>query len=138
MLIPQQIQLQQLETKLKHIEKKRDKIAIQIAKTLNLPNVWDMGMVDWTNPQIQDLKTTYFELEDEQTRLYWEVRELEAYMNGDIEKVTAERTVSEFLESQPIEKVFEYMKHYDLTSHRLIEKVIDNPDYIEETYGVKA
>ena len=42
----------QMKTKLRELQRKRENLAIHVAKTLNLPSIWTLDMVDWNNPEI--------------------------------------------------------------------------------------
>lgn len=117
---------------------KRDNLAIQVAKTLNLPNVWTLDMVDWDNPLIKGLGEDLRELDCEINELNWDIAEAEAIQENNHDYFQAEKTVYSFLGDLSPEDALTYLKGLGLTTHGLIGKVAENPNFISETYGVKV
>lgn len=73
-------------------------------------------------------------LDAEITRLYWEIEEAEAIRNGTYSRFEAEKAVYHFINKTPDKQLFDYLKENGLTTHRLIDEVEKNPDFIKETY----
>lgn len=121
----------EMKTRLRAMQHKRDNLAIEVAKILNLPNVWSLDMVDWNNPLVSNYKDEIFTLEENIKDLRWKIRcEEEPY-----DLLIAEKKVYAFLGNVPSEKALAYLKEMGLTTHGLIWKVRENPNFIVETYG---
>lgn len=73
-------------------------------------------------------------LDAEITRLYWEIEEAEAIRNGTYSRFEARKTVYHFINKTPDKQLFDYLTEQGLTTHRLIDEVEKNPDFIQETY----
>ena len=66
------------------------------------------------------------ELEIEQRQLYWKIHELEHPED------TATREAYRFLNSMPSSESVDFLIQESLTTHELIEKIRENPDYLKE------
>ena len=73
-------------------------------------------------------------LDDEITQLYWEIEEAKAIRDGNYGRFEAKKTVYHFINKTPDKQLFDYLKEQELTTHRLIDEVEKNPDFIQETY----
>ena len=73
-------------------------------------------------------------LDAEVTKLHWEIEEAKAIRNNTYPRFEAEKTVYHFINKTPDKQLFDYLKEQGLTTHRLIDEVEKNPDFIQETY----
>ena len=127
-----------MKSRLQKMNRKRDVIAIEIAKKQNLPNLWDLSMVNWDDPNIADEKVTILQLINDINNLHWKIEEAEAINNGELDRHKAKVTVWKFLNSLEDEEKFEYLASVGMSTVGLIEAVMENPDFIQETYRVEA
>lgn len=125
-------QIMARKTQLRAMERKRDKIAIEIAKILNFPSIWTINMIDWTVPEVASFKEEFCNLECQITELDWEIAEAEAVKRGDYDYFMAERKVYNKLSKIPIEDEKTLLKSLGLTKSGLIAKVADNPNFLDE------
>jgi len=128
----------EMKAHLRAMERKRDTLAIQVAKTLNLPSIWTLEMVDWNNPLITGIGDELKQLDCEINELTWDIAEAEAIQENNLDFFQAEKTVYSFLGKLSTEDALSYLKQLGLTTHGLIGKVAENPNFISETYGVKV
>lgn len=124
----------QMKTQLRAMEHKRDNICIEIAIIQNLPNLWDMTMVDWDDPEISHLKEPYSQITGEISKLYWEIEELEAIILGEEDIYHARKTVYTFLDEIGHAKSLEYLQRIGMSTIALVDEVMRNPDFIKQTY----
>lgn len=127
-------QISQMKSRLRAMERKRDNIAIDIARMQNLPNIWTIDMIDWTDPQAKELHPAFSKLDCDITQLKWSIAEAEAIRDNTTDFFYAERAVYAFLGRLPAETALAYLKSLGLTTHGLIGKVAENPDFIGETF----
>ena len=66
------------------------------------------------------------ELEIEQRQLFWKIHELEHPED------TATREAYRFLNSMPSSESIDFLIQESLTTHELIERIRENPDYLSE------
>ena len=126
----------QLKTQLRSMKKRRDEIAINIAKILNFPNIWTMAMVDWNNPEVSHFKEEYQQLDHNINWLSWEIEEAEAIRDGTIDyfnaKVKAYGFIHDNFHSLQEEADFFAKNSLVRGMSSLIEAIYMNPDYLEE------
>ena len=118
------------------MKKRRDEIAINIAKILNFPNIWTMAMVDWNNPEVSHFKEEYQQLDHNINWLTWEIEEAEAIRDGTIDyfnaKVKAYGFIHDNFHSLQEEADFFAKNSLVRGMSSLIEAIYMNPDYLEE------
>ena len=126
----------QLKTQLRAMKKRRDEIAINIAKILNFPNIWTMAMVDWSNPEVSHFKEEFQQLDHNINWLSWEIEEAEAIRDGTIDyfnaKVKAYGFIHDNFHSLQEEADFFAKNSLVRGMSSLIEAIYMNPDYLEE------
>ena len=126
----------QLKTQLRSMKKRRDEIAINIAKILNFPNIWTMAMVDWSNPEVSHFKEEFQQLDHNINWLSWEIEEAEAIRDGTIDyfnaKVKAYGFIHDNFHSLQEEADFFAKNSLVRGMSSLIEAIYMNPDYLEE------
>ena len=126
----------QLKTQLRSMKKRRDEIAINIAKILNFPNIWTMAMVDWSNPEVSHFKEEFQQLDHNINWLSWEIEEAEAIRDGTIDyfnaKVKAYGFIHDNFHSLQEEADFFAKNGLVRGMSSLIEAIYMNPDYLEE------
>ena len=124
-----------MKSQLRAMQKKRDGICVEIAIIQNLPNIWDMDMVDWDDPEISHIKEPYFKIKKECSDLFWKIEEAEAIQNNDLDRFKARKTVYTFLDEIGDTKSIQYLQRIGMNTLRLVDVVLENPDFIKETYG---
>lgn len=126
----------QMKSQLRAMEKKRDTLAIHVAKTLNLPSIWTLEMVDWTNPSVAGLHDEIMTLENNINKLQWEISEAEATLDGTLDyheaKVKAHQFISDNFNNFDDEIQFFKKNNLVRGMSSLIEAVYQNPDYLRE------
>jgi len=127
-----------MQSQLRAMTRKRDNMAIDIAKIQNLPNIWSTTMIDWDDPNISSIKDSFLQLEKDITALARKLEEAEAIRNDEWDKLIARRKVNNFLKSISDEEALEYLHSIKMTTIGLIDAVRRNPNFIKETYGVVA
>lgn len=129
-------EIEQLKTQLRSMKKRRDEIAINIAKILNFPNIWTMAMVDWSNPEVSHFKEEFQQLDHNINWLSWEIEEAEAIRDGTIDyfnaKVKAYGFIHDNFHSLQEEADFFAKNGLVRGMSSLIEAIYMNPDYLEE------
>ncbi len=124
-----------MKSQLRAKQKKRDDIAVEVAIIQNLPNIWDMEMVDWDDPEVSHLKEPYFQIKKECSDLFWKIEEAEAIQHDDLDRFKARKTVYTFLDEIGDAKSIQYLQRIGMNTLRLVDVVLENPDFIKETYG---
>ena len=127
-------ELHAMKSKLRAKQKKRDNIAVEVAIIQNLPNIWDMDMANWDDPEIAHLKEPYHTLKKEWSELFWEIEEAEAILNDEVELCRARKTVYTFLDEIGDAKSIEYLQRIGMSTIKLVDVVLTNPDFIKQTY----
>ena len=127
-------EIAQMKKQYRAMQKKRDNICIEIAIIQNMPNIWDMEMVNWNDPEIQHLKEPYSKMERECSKLFWEIEEAEAIRDNEYDKFVARKKVYTFLDEIGDAKSIEYLQRIGMNTLRLVDAVLNNPDFIKETY----
>lgn len=127
-------EIAQMKKQYRAMQKKRDNICVEIAIIQNMPNIWDMEMVNWNDPEIQHLKEPYFQIESECSKLFWEIEEAEAIRDNEYDKFVARKKVYTFLDEIGDAKSIEYLQRIGMSTLRLVDAVLNNPDFIKETY----
>ena len=84
-------EIAQMKKQYRAMQKKRDNICIEIAIIQNMPNLWDMTMVNWDDPEIQHLNEPYTKIERERSKLFWEIEEAEAIRDNEYDKFVARK-----------------------------------------------
>lgn len=74
-------------------------------------------------------------LDNEITKLHWEIKEAEAIRNNTYPRFEAEKTVYTFINSLPDKILFQYLHEIGMNVLRLIDAVEENPNFIKETYN---
>lgn len=74
-------------------------------------------------------------LDEEITKLHWEIEEAKAIRNNTYSRFKAERTVWTFVDNIPDKILFRYLQKIGMNTLELIDAVEKNPDFIKETYN---
>ena len=126
----------QMKTKLRELQRKRENLAIHVAKTLNLPSIWTLDMVDWNNPEVAGIKPKINSLEKEINDLSWEIDRQESIKENNMDffnaKIQANKFINENFTSFDDEVEF-YKKNGLLRGmSSFVERIVENPSYLEE------
>ena len=132
-------QVARMKTQLRAMEHKRDSIAVEIAILQNMPNIWTIDMIDWTDERIPaETEIEFFQLEENISELSWKIEEQEAIRDNEYDSFLARKTVYSFLNSLSDEESISYLKKIGMSTIGLVEQVRLNPNFIKETYEVKV
>ena len=126
----------EMKSNLRRMERKRDTLAIQVAKTLNFPSIWTTDMIDWNNPLVSDLHDEFKTLDGNINRLKWEISEAEAILDGTLDYHNAKVKAYKFMADNfnNFDDEVDFFKKNNLTQGMIsfIEEVYQNPDYLSE------
>lgn len=129
-------EIEQMKTKLRTLQRKRDNLAIQVAITLNLPSVWTLDMVDWNNPEVAGIKPQIDSLEKEINELSLELDYQESIkednMNFYNAKIQANKFVDENFNNFDDEIAFYKKNGLIRGMSSLIDMILKNPSYLDE------
>ena len=129
-------EIEQMKTKLRTLQRKRDNLAIHVAKTLNLPSVWTLDMVDWNNPEVAGIKPQIDSLEKEINELSLELDYQESIkednMNFYNAKIQANKFVDENFNNFDDEIAFYKKNGLIRGMSSLIDMILKNPSYLDE------
>jgi len=126
----------QMKTRLRALERKRDTLAIHVAKTLNLPNIWTLDMVDWNNPEVASIKPEIDTLDNQINELSWEIDRQESLQDGNIDYFNAKVKAHDFIQQNftNFDDEAEFYQKNNLVRgmSSLTQEILENPDYLEE------
>ena len=126
----------QMKTKLRTLQRKRDTLAIHVAKTLNLPSIWTLEMVDWNNPKVAGIKPEITTLEKQINTLSREIDYQESIKDNNIDFFNAEIQAKKFINENftNFDDEVEFYKKNGLIRgmSSFIERIVKNPSYIDE------
>lgn len=126
----------QMKTKLRTLQRKRENLAIHVAKTLNLPSIWTLDMVDWNNPEVAGIKPKINSLEKEINDLSWEIDRQESIKENNMDFFNAKIQANNFIKNNftSFDDEVEFYKKNGLLRgmSSLIDKIVKNPSYLEE------
>lgn len=126
----------QMKTKLRILQRKRDTLAIHVAKTLNLPSIWTLEMVDWNNPKVAGIKPEITTLEKQINTLSREIDYQESIKDNNIDFFNAEIQAKKFINENftNFDDEVEFYKKNGLIRgmSSFIERIVKNPSYIDE------
>ena len=126
----------EMKSNLRRMERKRDSLAIQVAKTLNFPSIWTTDMIDWNNPLVSDLHDEFKTLDSNINKLKWEISEAEAILDGTLDYHEAKVKAYKFMADNfnNFDDEVDFFKKNNLTQGMIsfIEEVYQNPDYLSE------
>ena len=129
-------EIEQMKTKLRTLQRKRDNLAINVAITLNLPSVWTLDMVDWNNPEVAGIKPQIDSLEKEINELSLELDYQESIkednMNFYNAKIQANKFVDENFNNFDDEIAFYKKNGLIRGMSSLIDMILKNPSYLDE------
>lgn len=118
------------------MQRKRDEIAITIAKILNFPNIWTVEMINWNHPKVAPFKEEFQNLDHDINTLSWQIAEAEAINNGTIDYFNAEVKAYGFMHDNfhSLEEEAEFFAKNGLIRgmSSLAEAIYNNPRYLEE------
>ena len=126
----------QMKTKLRELQRKRENLAIHVAKTLNLPSIWTLDMVDWNNPEIAGIKPKINSLEKEINDLSWEIDRQENIKENNMDFFNAKIQANNFIKNNFTsfdDEVAFYKKNGLIRGmSSFVERIVENPSYLEE------
>lgn len=126
----------QMKTKLRTLQRKRENLAIHVAKTLNLPSIWTLDLVDWNNPEVAGIKPKINSLEKEINDLSWEIDRQESIKENNMDFFNAKIQANNFIKNNftSFDDEVEFYKKNGLLRgmSSLIDKIVKNPSYLEE------
>jgi hypothetical protein len=124
------------KSQLRAMERKRDNIAITIAKILNFPNIWTVKMVDWNNPKVSHFKEEFQTLDHNINVLAGQIAEAEAINDGTIDYHNAKLKAYGFMHDNfhSLEEEAEFFAKNGLIRgmSSLAEAIYNNPRYLED------
>ena len=126
----------QMKTKLRELQRKRENLAIHVAKTLNLPSIWTLDMVDWNNPEVAGIKPKINSLEKEINDLSWEIDRQESIKENNMDFFNAKIQANNFIKNNftSFDDEVEFYKKNGLIRgmSSFVERIVENPSYLEE------
>ena len=129
-------EIEQMKTKLRTLQRKRDTLAIHVAKTLNLPSIWTLEMVDWNNPKVAGIKPEITTLEKQINTLSREIDYQESIKENNTDFFNAEIQAKKFINENftNFDDEVEFYKKNGLIRgmSSFIERIVKNPSYIDE------
>jgi len=120
-------------------ERKEEKLMIQLARRLNLPEdgepFWVLKSEYFDDPITSDIKVKYDDLTVKMNALYWEIAELEHDPSNPRMNYYARKKVAEFLDALGTSyEACEFLKSIGMTTHELIESVAINPEVMDGVF----
>ena len=129
-------QINKMKAKARKMLKKRDSLAIQVAKILNLPSIWTLNDVDWNNPEVHDLGEQIFQYDIDICKLNKEISKQQAIRDGELDYYNAKEKAYQFIEehfNNFDEEVEFYRKNnMEMGISTFTDRLYHNPDYITE------
>ena len=131
--------LEDLKSSYRALVRKSDTLASEAAFRQGLPKegqpFFISGQIDWDNPNVSDIKPAYFEAIEKAGELHHIIGRLEASQINDLPRWEARQKANHFLHSNfvSIDEVKKWLnEHGCITSLDLAEKILENPNYLEE------
>ena len=124
-------EIMSMKSKLHAMERKRDNIAIKIAKISNFPTIWTVDMIDWTIPEVANFKEEFTALDSEINELSWRISEAESIRDGTHEYFIAKQKVYEKCSKLTLQEEVDLLHSLGMTKLVLIETVMENPDFLD-------
>ena len=126
----------QMKTRLRALEKRRDTLAIHVAKTLNLPNIWTLEMVDWSNPEVAGIKPEIDTVDKQINELSWDIDRAESIRDNNMDYYNAKVKAYDFMAENftNFDDEVTFFKKNGLVRgmSSLTEMILKNPNYLEE------
>jgi len=126
----------QMKTRLRALEKRRDTLAIHVAKTLNLPNIWTLDMVDWSNPEVAAIKPEINSVDKQINELSWDIDRAESIRDNNMDYYNAKVKAYDFMAENftNFNDEVTFFKKNGLVRgmSSLTEMILKNPNYLEE------
>lgn len=114
---PSQREISQLKREYRRLEKKYDSLKYQFLDAVGAEDFEVLSV-----QQFLELKELYIQ----KKRLYWKIHELEHPDD------TATREAYRFLNSMGHNDQFDFLMKHHMTTHRLIDKIRENPNFLDE------
>lgn len=129
-------EISQMKTRLRAMERKRDTLAIHVAKTLNLPNIWTLDMVDWSNPKVASIKPEIDTVDKQINELSWDIDRAESIRDNNMDYYNAKVKAYDFMAENftNFDDEVTFFKKNGLVRgmSSLTEMILKNPNYLEE------
>lgn len=129
--------LEDLRSSYRAVEKKIDSLTSDAATLLGiLPlkpgrKFWSSTEIDWNDPRLQPLKGKYDELTEKHRKLYLEIGRLEAIRDDDLPRWEAQQVAYGWLHVLG-DDGNRWLLDHKLTTISLTEKILENPNFLEE------
>ena len=114
---PSQREISQLKREYRRLEKKYDSLKYQFLDAVGAEDFAVLSV-----QQFLELKELYIQ----KKRLYWKIHELEHPDD------TATREAYRFLNSMGHNDQFDFLMKHHMTTHRLIDAIRENPNFLDE------
>lgn len=114
---PSQREISQLKREYRRLEKKYDSLKYQFLDAVGAEDFEVLSV-----QQFLELKELYIQ----KKRLYWKIHELEHPDD------TATREAYRFLNSMGHNDQFDFLMKHHMTTHRLIDAIRENPNFLDE------
>lgn len=131
--------LEDLKTSYRLLVRKSDDLASEAASRQGLPKngqrFFISGQIDWDNPNVSDIKPKYFDAVEKAGELNTHIGRLEAIQDNDLPRWEARQKANHFIYTNfntPDETKKWLREHDCITIFDLAEKILVNPDYLEE------
>lgn len=129
-------EISRMKSQARQMLKKRDSLAIQVAKILNLPSIWTLNDVNWEDPRVHDLGEQIFQYDIDLCKLNKEISKQQAIRDGELDYYNAKEKAYQFIEEHFTnfdEEVEFYRKNnMEMGISTFTDRLYHNPDYITE------
>lgn len=127
--------LEDLRSSERAVTRKADKLAIEAANITGiLPlkqgrKFWCVTEINWDDPRLTALKETYFKCIEDARNLRDAIGRLE-----NVDRYEARKKANHFLNTNfnSFEEEVAWLRKHNLNGLTLVEKILDNPNFLEE------
>lgn len=129
--------LEDLRSSYRAVEHKLDSLNMDAASILDiLPlqpgrKFWSSTEIDWNDPRLQPLKGKYDELTEKHRKLSQEIGRREAIRDDDLPRWGAKQVAYDWLHILG-DDGNRWLLDHKLTTITLTEKILENPNFLEE------
>lgn len=117
-------------------EKRRDTLAMEIAKRLQLPKpgnkFWTIDEVNWNDPRIADIKDDFHKANSQMIKWQWESSRLQAIHENHLPRHEAKVKAYKFLGKLSDEQAINFLKTHHLTTTTLTEAILLCPRLLDD------
>ena len=125
-----------LESKYASARRSYERFQVQLAKKLGWNTFYQIRPIDLTREDVEKLSREDCKklqrLYSSQSELYWQMHGIEAVQNNNMKYHIAAKKAYDFLEGFPRMEAGKWLQEYRLTTLTLIEKLMENPNFLAE------